>query len=106
MDSSKLERIETDANLNFKFAGGNLGDVISDLTKNYLLLIAGLLLLVYLLYGGFQYLTSAGDPKKIESAQSKITQSIIGFLIIFGSFWVVQILANILGLEKAKQIFK
>lgn len=105
MESSKFTEIEENANLNFKFAGSNLGDLISDITKNYVLLIAGLMLLVYLVIGGFQYLTSAGDPKKTQIAQAKITQALLGFLIVFGSFWIVQILASVLGLEKVKNLF-
>lgn len=54
--------------------------------------IAGLLLLLYLLWGGFNYLTSMGDPKKAAVGKQKITYAVLGFLIIFISFWLVQIL--------------
>ncbi|MBI5452365.1 hypothetical protein HY945_02795 [Candidatus Gottesmanbacteria bacterium] len=53
--------------------------------------IAGVILLLYLLWGGFDYLTSMGDPKKAESGRGKITNAIIGFIIIFVAFWIVQI---------------
>lgn len=91
--------------IGLKFSGQDLGSVISELTKNYILTIAGIILLLYLLYGGLQYLTSAGDPKKTQEAQGKITQALIGFFIIFAAYWIVQILASILGIEKIKQIF-
>ncbi|MDX1372663.1 MAG: hypothetical protein R3321_09345, partial [Nitrososphaeraceae archaeon] len=48
-------------------------------------------LLGYLILGGFNYLTSMGDPKKAEQGKQRITYAILGFLIIFVSFWIVQI---------------
>lgn len=91
--------------IGLKFAGGNLGSIISELTQNYILTIAGIILLLYLIYGGFQFLTSGGDPKKAQEAQSKITQALIGFVIVFAAYWIVQILANVLGLKEIRNIF-
>lgn len=53
--------------------------------------IAGLFLFLYLLWGGFDYLTSMGDPKKAEGGKNKITNALIGFVIIFASYWIVQL---------------
>ncbi len=105
MEIAQINYGNIESGVGLKFSGQNIGNVISELTKNYVLLIAGLLLLIYLIVGGFQYLTSAGDPKKAQEAQSKITQALLGFFIVFGAFWIVQILANILGLEKVKNLF-
>jgi hypothetical protein len=60
--------------------------------------IAGLLLFAYLVWGGFNYLTSMGDPKKAESGKGKITNAIIGFVIIFVAYWLVQIVDYIFRL--------
>ncbi len=106
MEISQINYGGIEKEVGLKFSGQNIGDVISELTKNYVLLIAGLLLLIYLIIGGFQYLTSSGDPKKTQEAQAKITQALLGFFIVFGAFWLVQLLASILGLEKIKQLFK
>lgn len=77
----------------------DLGFIISSLLP-YLFVFAGLALLVYLILGGFQLLTSGGDPKAVDSAKGKITAAVIGFLIIFTSYWLVQILQVIFGLPK------
>ena len=74
-----------------------LGEIISSLLP-YIFALAGLALLLYLTLAGFELLTSTGDPKKIESAKSKLTNAIIGFLIIFVSYWLIQILEAILGI--------
>lgn len=60
--------------------------------------IAGLFLFLYLLWGGFDYLTSMGDPKKAEAGKNKITNAIIGFVIIFASYWIVQLVDYIFKL--------
>ncbi len=58
--------------------------------------IAGIFLLAYILWGGFDYLTSMGDPKKAEAGKNKITAAVIGFFIIFVSFWIVQLVKYLL----------
>ena len=47
---------------------------------------AGILLLVYLVYGGVEWLTSGGDKAKLESARAKLTNALIGVAIIAASF--------------------
>jgi len=63
----------------------------------YLFVIAGLILLVFLIIGGFELMTSAGDPKKTEGAKGKITSALIGFVIIFLAYWLAQALGIMLG---------
>ncbi len=81
-----------------------LGRIISALTTN-LFPIVGLLLLIYLLYGGYNYLLAGGDPKKAQAARSIITTALIGFILIFLAYWLVKIIAMILGLGDITDIF-
>ena len=76
----------------------NLGDIISALLP-YVFVLAGLILFGFLIFGGFELLTSAGNPDKVKSAQGKITNAIVGFIIIFLSYWIVQILGVIFGIS-------
>ena len=92
---------------NFFSASGTYsrtGDIVSALV-NYLFPIAGLLLMLYLLYGGFVFLTSAGDPQKVQTAKGILTMAFIGFAIIFTSYWIVQIVSRVLGLPDIQSIF-
>ncbi len=73
-----------------------LGAIVSRLLL-YLFPFAGLLLFAYLIMGGFSYLTSGGDPKAMEQAKGKVTNAIIGFVIIFMAFWLVQLLDFMFG---------
>src|SRR3989344_1133405 len=89
----------------FIFASKSLGDIISRAVL-FVLAFAGIGLLLMLLASGFEYLTSAGDAKKLEGAKQRLTYSIVGFLLIFTAFWLVQIAGNIFGLTEVNTIFK
>jgi hypothetical protein len=78
--------------------GSDLGAIISAILP-YLFIIAGLLLLFYLIAGGFQMMTSANDEKGLASAKGKITNALVGFLLLFISYWLVQIVEVILGIK-------
>ena len=87
-----------------KFAGGNLGEIISALLP-FLFAGAGLLLLLFLLYGGISLMLSRGDPKAVQGAKDKITGAVVGFVIVFVAYWLVQIIGTILGIEAFKGVF-
>src|SRR5512134_518732 len=75
---------------------------ISSLVNNampILFPIAGILVLIYLIWGGFEYMTAMGDPKKAQSGRTRITQAVIGFFIIFTAYWIVQLVAFLFGLK-------
>lgn len=82
----------------------DLGSVVSR-GLNLVFPIAGILLLLYLLAGGFSLMTSGGDPKAMQSAKGRITSAVIGFVIIFAAYWITQIMGSILGLTDIRGIF-
>jgi hypothetical protein len=67
---------------------------------------AGIGLLIMLLAAGFTFLTSAGDAKKMEQGKQQLTNAIIGFIIIFAAYWIVQLVGTIFGLDIIKGAFK
>lgn len=89
--------IENPVENKFPIETTTLGKIISNLLP-YIFAAAGILLFIYLLIGGFQLLTSAGEPKTIEEAKSKITNAIIGFVIIFIAYWLIQVVQTIFGI--------
>lgn len=68
--------------------GGDLFGVIGKIL-NLVLLLAGILAFFYALWGGFQYLTSAGDPGKASAGQKTIVNAIIGIILIAVSYALV-----------------
>lgn len=88
----------------FKFVNKSLGDIVAALLP-YLFAGAGLLLLLFLLYGGISLMLSRGDPKAMQSAKEKISGALIGFIIVFAAYWIVQIVGKMLGIEAVIQTF-
>lgn len=75
-------------------------NLISIILKN-VYVAAGLFLFVLLLFGGVSIILGAGggDPKKAGQGQKAITAALTGFLIIFASFWIIQIIQFITGID-------
>ena len=85
-------------NTGFKFTNGSVGGVVGSLLP-YIYVIAGLILLLMLVMGGIGLMTSAGNPDKTKSAMGKIKAGLIGFLIIFISYFVAKIVEVALGVK-------
>lgn len=56
---------------------------------NYALGIAFFVAVIYLIYGGFLYITSAGNEESAEKGKNAIVYSLIGVVIIVLSFVIV-----------------
>ncbi len=65
----------------------------------FVLIIGSVILLLVLIWGGFDYMTSAGNPEKTKSAQAKFTTAIIGFLLIVFAFGITKLITYILGFQ-------
>ncbi len=82
----------------FAFNNAGFGEILSQVLK-LAFPFAGLILFFILISGGFQLLTSAGNPEAMEKAKKKITNAVIGFFIIFLSYWILQILEAVFGIK-------
>lgn len=78
----------------------SLADIVNKITA-FLIPLSTVILFLYLAWGGFEFLTSLGDQKKIEAGKAKITASLIGFLLLITSYAIVNIIATIFGLSGA-----
>jgi hypothetical protein len=67
-----------------------LGNVI-----RLLFFIAGLVTLAFLLLGGFEWVQSGGDEKKVEAARKKITSSVIGLVVMIAVLSLVIFLEQV-----------
>jgi hypothetical protein len=59
--------------------------------------IAGLALFIMIVAGGLQILAGASNSKALQEGQKRVTMAIVGFLILFASYWIAQILEIIFG---------
>ena len=76
----------------------NLGDLVSTLSQNFIL-VAGVIFLILILVAGFGLITSAGsqDAQGMEKNKNFLTYAVVGFVIIFSAFWMVQIINFVTG---------
>lgn len=83
------------------FTGGkNIGEFISNSgILNYVFGAATIALLIYLVLGGLQMMTSRGEPKAMQGAQAKITNALIGFVIVIAAFIIIQLVGQLFGIQ-------
>lgn len=55
-------------------------------------ILAVLVALLYLIWGGFKWLTSGGDKQAVQTAREHIIAAIIGLVVIFLSYFILNIL--------------
>ncbi len=72
-------------------------DLVSTIIP-FVFVFAGLILFGMVIAGGFAIFTSAGNPEKIKKGQTILTNALIGFLIIFASYWIIQFLEFTFGI--------
>jgi len=58
------------------------------------LIIAALIFFFMLVWGGIKYITSGGDKAQTEAARGQITAALIGLVIVFAA-WAIINLVNI-----------
>jgi len=81
-----------------------LGSLITTLVP-YIVGAAAFAVLIYIIIGGYQIMLSGGDPKSIAAGKSKVTNAIIGIIIVFFAYAISLVVAEMLGLQTITQIF-
>lgn len=75
-----------------------LADIISRILQ-FMMPLAGVILLFVLIWGGYDYILSQGNQEKVKSAQAKITTGLIGFVLLILSYFIVRLISFIFGLQ-------
>lgn len=58
--------------------------------------LAGLILFFMLVWGGFEMIKDA-TSKGMEAGRQRVTAAIVGFLLLFTSYWIIQIVEYVFG---------
>lgn len=66
---------------NFIYAAINLG-----------LVLGVIYFFVYLIWGAIDWISSGGDKQKLESARGKITNALVGLVVLFAIFAVLRLI--------------
>lgn len=64
-----------------------------------IIMLGGLLLIVYLIWGAFEWITSSSEPEKLKHARYKIVNAVIGLLILTATFAIVTLLKDLVGFD-------
>jgi uncharacterized protein YacL len=83
-------------NLNANNLGSIIGGVITTI-----LVIAVLIALFYLIWGGIAWITSGGDKANVEKARGRIIAAIVGLVIAFLAFFILSLVLQVFGLSLA-----
>ncbi len=74
------------------------GGIINELLI-YLFPLAILILFAMLVWGGFEMLTGAANEKNLTAGKNRVTSAIAGFILLFASYWIVEIVQNIFNIQ-------
>jgi hypothetical protein len=61
--------------------------------------IAVLIALFFLIWGGIKWITSGGDKAGVETARNQIIAAIIGLIIVFLAFFILNLVLGLFGLS-------
>jgi len=74
------------------------GGVISRLLS-FIFPLAGIVLFIMIVVGGFQILLGGTNQKSMEAGRQRVTMAIVGFLLLFASYWIAQIIEQIFNIR-------
>ena len=75
-------------------AGDNFIAILASLLRNVVMPIAAVLVVLFIIYAGFTFLTAQGNPKKIEDAKQRILWALIGAGILLGAEAISFVVCN------------
>jgi hypothetical protein len=84
-----------------QFAGlGNLtvGGMVSGFIR-LILVIAALVFFFILVIGGIRWIASGGDKAQTETARNQITAALVGLVIVFAAWAIVQLVNTFFGIN-------
>lgn len=98
MSPTPTQLVDIGKEVNGFFGYTCVGPLISNIVA-FAFIIAGIAFFVLLVMGGLEWLTSGGDKTKIQQAQQRISNALIGFAIVAASFAIYTIALQFFGLD-------
>lgn len=78
-----------------------LGDAV-DIIENIIKLLApaaAIAFLIMLIIGGFQFVTSGGDPKAAGAARTTLTYAVIGIVLVVAVWLILLVIKTVTGVN-------
>jgi len=64
---------------------------------NLAIVMAGLIAVGFIVFGGYLYITSGGNPEKSKRATEAVTYAAIGLVVVLAAYLIVQTVLDVLG---------
>lgn len=84
-----------------KFKSDNFGVIIGNAIVIFLI-VAIVIAVFYLIYGGIKWIISGGDKTAVEAARNHIIAAIVGLVIALLSFFILNVVLGLLGIDITK----
>jgi uncharacterized protein YacL len=65
----------------------------------FLVIVAVLFALIYLLYGGIKWITSKGEKTEVEAARNHIVAAILGLIVVMLAVFILSIILSAFGIK-------
>lgn len=88
-----------DPTTNAKIANLQGLECIMKLVLNNIAQFAGIAAFIVIIAGGFQYLTSGGNPEKTKKARATLTWGIVGLAALILSWFILKLINAFTGLD-------
>ena len=67
-----------------------------------ILVVAGLAFFFILVLGGIHWILSGGDKAKTEAARNQITAALVGLVIVFSAWAIINLIKTLFGIDLMK----
>ncbi len=75
-------------------SSGSLSQFILEIIR-IMLFFAGIIAVVFVIIGGYMYITSQGNEEQAEKGQKTLTNALIGVVVTILSYVIVNVVANL-----------
>lgn len=70
-----------------------INTLVTDIV-NVFSLVVGIISVIMIVFGGFQYITSGGDTSKVSTAKTTIIYAVVGLIVVAFAQFIVQFVLN------------
>ena len=77
-----------------KYTTANAGSVIGQIIA-FMFALAVIIAILYFIYGGIKWVMSRGDKTQLEDARNHILAAIIGLIVVFLAFFLINIVLGV-----------
>jgi len=68
-----------------------------DTVTNYIFWLVIMAAVIFIIVAGYNFITAAGEPEKIKTAQRMVLYALIGVLVVFLAWGLVKLVEGVLG---------